>query len=332
MALPFVPVSDPEDMYQPGTDGQVQGMVVYPNSYVVTNTVGTNTVVVTNVEDKSVIVGGFHTFNTTYPRNGIARVNVDGTLDQTFLAPPLDGANGVDAFVSSVAAVANQKILIGGSFEAFNGAAGPGVALLNNDGSLDITDFSPGLGAAFGTGLGLRYRARRPGPAQWPVPHRRRLHRLYGAASSHIARLNANGSLDTSFHSPTITGDTINALAFSNGHIFIGGDFSAVGTTVLNNLACLNSNGSLNLAFANNMGAGVNGIVHALSINALGNLMAGGDFLTAQGFSRPRIARFTSDGSLDTTFDPGIGADNTVFTILPPGRWHYLRRRRLYHL
>jgi len=318
MALPFVPVSDPEDMYQPGTDGQVLGMVVYPNSFVVTNAVGTNTVVVTNVEDKSVIVGGFHTFNTTYPRNGIARVNVDGTLDQTFLAPPLDGANGVDAFVSSVAAVANQKILIGGNFEAFNGAASPGVALLNNDGSLDITDFSPGLGAAFGAGLG----ATAPVRAVLVLPNGQFLiagdFTYYnGAASSHIARLNANGSLDTSFRSPTITGNTINALAFSNGHIFIGGDFSAVGTTVLNNLACLNSNGSLDVAFANNLGVGVDGIVHVLSIDALGNLMAGGDFLTAQGLSRPRIARFTPDGSLDTTFDPGIGTDNTVFTILP---------------
>ena len=246
---------------------------------------------------RSVIVGDFHSFNTTYPRNGIARVNVDGTLDQTFLAPPLDGANGVDAFVSSVAAVANQKILIGGSFEAFNGTASPGVALLNNDGSLDITDFSPGLGAAFGAGLG----ATAPVRAVLVLPNGQFLiagdFTYYnGAAASHIARLNANGSLDTSFHSPTITGNTINALALSNGHIFIGGDFSAVGTTALNNLACLNSNGSLDLAFANNLGAGVDGIVHALSIDALGNLMAGGDFLTAQGLSRPRIARFTSEG------------------------------------
>ena len=138
-----------------------------------------------------------------------------------------------------------------------------------------------------------------------------------GASASHIARLNSNGALDTTFHSPVITGNTINALALSNGYIFIGGDFSASAEPPLNNLACLNSNGSLDLAFANNLGAGVNGIVYALSIDALGNLMAGGDFLTAPGLSRPRIARFTSEGSPDTTFDPGIGADNTVFTILP---------------
>ena len=35
------------------------------------------------------------------------------------------------------------------------------------------------------------------------------------------------------------------------------------------------------------------------------------------GLSRPRIARFTTSGVLDATFDPGTGTDDTVFTILP---------------
>jgi len=308
MALPFVPFSDPDDMDQPGADGQVMGMVVFPNSYVVTNMVGTNTVVVTNVLDQAIIVGDFHSFNS-YARNRIARVNADGSLDHLYLAPPLDGA---DAFISSVAAAPNGKILIGGGFVAFSGQQSQGVALLNSDGSLDTADFNPGLGADA------------PVRAVLVMPNGEFLiagdFTFYnGASCSHVALLNPNGTLDTSFVAPTITGNTINALALYNGKIYIGGDFAAVGGRGLNNLARLNANGSLDLAYANTLGVGVDGTVHALSIDARGRLLAGGDFLTVAGLSCSRIARFTTGGSLDATFEAGTGADATVFTILPQG-------------
>ncbi len=314
MALPFVPFSDPPDMAQPGADGQVMGVVDFPNYYFSTNTivstntnnvVVTNTIVLTNTQDQSVIVGDFHSFNS-YARNRIARVNVDGSLDQTFLAPPLDGA---DAFISCIASAANGKLLIGGGFAAFNGTPSPSIALLNADGSLDLTDFSPGLGA------------NGPVRAILVLPNGQFLiagdFTYYnGASASHIARLNSNGALDTTFAAPVITGNTINAIAYNNGSIYIGGDFTSVGGTLLNNLACLNSNGSLNKSYANTLGVGVDGIVHALSIDASGNLVAGGDFLTVAGLSRPRIARFIPSGALDTTFDPGTGTDSSIFTIL----------------
>ena len=314
MALPFVPFSDPDDMAEPGADGQVMGMLVFPNFYVTTNTVvstngttvSTNIVSTTNTLDQTIVVGDFDSFNT-YPRNRIARVNVDGSLDQSFLAPPLDGA---DAFISSIASVTNNKILVTGGFRAFNGQPSPGVALLNNDGSLDTADFSPGLGA------------NAPVRAQFALPNGQFLiagdfTAYNGTSASHIARLNPNGSLDTSFVPPTISGNTINALASANGLIYLGGDFSALGTNLLLNLAALNSNGSLNRPFANALGVGLDGIVHALAIDPLGNLLVGGEFLTVDGLSRPRIARFTPGGALDPAFAPGTGTDNTVFSILP---------------
>ena len=306
MALPFVPYSDPPDMDQPGADGQVLGLLVFPNSAVVTNVVGTNTVVVTNTLDKTIYVGDFGSFNT-YPRNRIARVQANGSLDPSFLAPPLSGA---DAFITCIASAANNKILVAGAFASFNGQNSPGIALLNDDGSLDVTDFSPGLGVN-GT---VR--------AALPLPNGQFLiagdFTFYnGSACSHIARLNPNGSLDTSFQPPTITGHTINALAVSHGQIFIGGDFTAIGTNLLEDLACLNPDGSLNLPFANNLGVGLDGMVHALAIDAAGNLLVGGEFLHVAGVASTRIARFNPSGFLDPTFGAGSGTDNTIFTILP---------------
>jgi uncharacterized delta-60 repeat protein len=320
IALPFVPNSDPPDMDQPGADGQVMGLVVFPNSLVYTNTtvvtnttttpvtVVTNVTAVTNTLDQTVIAGDFHAFNS-YVRNCIARVNVDGTLDQTFLAPPLDGA---DAFISSVAAAPNNKILVAGGFGSFNGQSSPKVALLNSDGSLDLNDFSPGLGA------------NAPVRAVLVMPGGKFLiagdfTSYNGLSCSHVARLNPNGSLDPSFVAPTLTGNTIDAIAFYNGQVYIGGDFAVTnaGVGLVNNLARLNSNGTLDRAYASALGVGVDGIVHALSIDASGNLLAGGEFLTVDRLSRPRIARFTPSGALDSTFDPGTGTDSTIFTILP---------------
>jgi hypothetical protein len=46
-----------------------------------------------------------------------------------------------------------------------------------------------------------------------------------------------------------------------------------------------------------------------------GKVLIGGTFSAVDGVSRNHIARLNADGSLDTSFDPGLGADNAVLTI-----------------
>ena len=43
--------------------------------------------------------------------------------------------------------------------------------------------------------------------------------------------------------------------------------------------------------------------------------MIGGDFTTINGTNRSRYARLNPNGSLDLTFDPGRGADGTVYSL-----------------
>ena len=43
--------------------------------------------------------------------------------------------------------------------------------------------------------------------------------------------------------------------------------------------------------------------------------MVGGDFTTVNGTNRNRFARLHSDGTLDVGFDPGPGANGTVYTV-----------------
>src|SRR5436190_15041369 len=71
--------------------------------------------VATQPDGKALIGGAFTSVNGTN-RNHIARLNADGSLDPTF--DPGQGANDI---VIVLAPMADGKVVIGGSFTAFDG-------------------------------------------------------------------------------------------------------------------------------------------------------------------------------------------------------------------
>src|SRR5207249_10674915 len=80
-------------------------------------------------DDKVLIAGSFSTVNGA-SRNGIARLNADGTLDGEFLNGlsaaelPYDLPEGrLGPYVASVVVQGDGKVQIGGSFTTFNGAS-----------------------------------------------------------------------------------------------------------------------------------------------------------------------------------------------------------------
>ncbi|WP_033316646.1 delta-60 repeat domain-containing protein, partial [Pontibacter roseus] len=84
--------------------------------------------------DGKVLVGGnFFSFNGT-PRNFIARLNADGTLDASF-----NPGSGFTDYVVSLAFQPDGKVLVGGSFTSFNGTPRSRIARLNADGTLDAS-------------------------------------------------------------------------------------------------------------------------------------------------------------------------------------------------
>src|ERR1041384_11344 len=86
--------------------------------------------------DGKVLVGGYFDAGNGSARNGIARLNADGSLDSSFQ----DGMDGVGAggnYVRSIAVQTNGQVLIGGSFNGVNGTDRHSIARLNADGSLD---------------------------------------------------------------------------------------------------------------------------------------------------------------------------------------------------
>ena len=69
-------------------------------------------------------------------------------------------------------------------------------------------------------------------------------------------------------------------------------------------------------------GTGANNPVFTFSIQPDNKILIGGDFTTFDNTPRNRIARLNADGSLDTSFDPGSGANDWVFafSIQPDGK------------
>ena len=87
-------------------------------------------------------------------RNGVARLNLDGTLDTTF--NPGSGVGSIFT-VYGIAVQPDQKIVLGGNFISFNGVSRVRIARLNADGSVD-SSFDPSTGPVHGF-TRLRFKA-----------------------------------------------------------------------------------------------------------------------------------------------------------------------------
>ncbi|HEX9962236.1 MAG TPA: FG-GAP-like repeat-containing protein, partial [Pyrinomonadaceae bacterium] len=120
--------------------------------------------------------------------------------------------------------------------------------------------------------------------------------------ASNIARFNADGSVDTTFStfSVSVHGNGLRAVApLPNGKIFIGGNFFRPSNGSLTSLLRLNANGTFDSTFTPT----VNGTVYEIKVQPDGKILVGGSFTSFGGQSRVRLMRLNADGSLDTTFN-----------------------------
>ena len=253
--------------------------------------------------DEKILIGGeFTTFNGV-SRRGIARINSNGSLDTTF--NPGTGING--SYVNMLAVQPDGDVVIVGLFSQFNGVARNNLARLNSDGSLDTTFNTAGGANAPVYAVALQADGKILIGGDFTV--------VGGYSYSKIARLNSNGSVDTSFVNPSLQGAWVGAIAVQpDGKVLIGGVFSSVGGNGGLGIARLNADGSYDSSFA--VGSGVNQAVYALWLQDDGKVLLGGGFTAYNGTTINRIARLNTDGSLDTGFNPGTGVGGVhVYTI-----------------
>jgi uncharacterized delta-60 repeat protein len=122
------------------------------------------------------------------------------------------------------------------------------------------------------------------------------------------------GSPDTGFLAAGMNGSVFSLALQPGGQILAGGNFTAVGSTGRGSFARLSPDGTLDTTFLNGL-SGANGSVQAIACQTDGRVLLGGGFSSINGGFRRFIGRVMTDGSLDTSFNPGPGADNVVNTL-----------------
>lgn len=263
---------------------------------------------VRQLDGKVVIVGSFTAVNG-FPRNSLARLHSDGSLDMTFQNGMAGVPIGGFRAVHSVAVQLDGRVLIGGEFTAVNNIARHRLARLHIDGSSDVTfENGPAGPDNFVNSVALQ--------TDGKVLIGGAFQNVQGATRNDIARLNADGSLDTTFQNGmTGANSPVQAVAVQvDGKVLIGGIFTGINGVVRNRFARLNADGSVDLTFQD---PAVNVTVRTMAVQSDGKTLIGGDFSSVGGPTRNRIARLNADGSLDTTFQNGmVGfSGGSVFTV-----------------
>src|SRR5438876_706322 len=289
-----------ETSFNPGANSTVQALAV-------------------QTDGKIVAGGSFPTLGNggNTPRNRLGRLNADGTLDTGF-------APGANRPVLALELQADGKILVGGSFSALSGT-GTGnfprnrIGRLNPDGTVD-TGFDPGANRPI-RALAVQANGKILVAGDFTT--------LGGGGTgttmrNKIGRLNADGTLDTSFNPGA--NQSVRALAVqANGKILVAGDFTTLRsgsvTMVRNHLGRLNSDGTLDTSFD----PGANGLVEELAVQADGRILVAGDFTTLGGggtgtMVRNKIGRLNADGTLDPSFDPGANLAVLALAIEADGK------------
>jgi uncharacterized delta-60 repeat protein len=241
--------------------------------------------------DGKILVGGYFTTLGGQNCNSIGRLNADGTAETMFNP-------GANTPVVSLAVQADGRILVGGEFTTLGGQSRSCIGRLNADGTLD-TGFNPGPGGGPGPSvdsLALQ--------ADGKILVGGDFTALGGQSRSCIGRLNADGTVDTSFD-PGAGGAVfpfVYSLALqADGEILVGGGFTTLGGQRRNYIGRLNADGTVDTSFD----PGADFLVNSLALQADGKILVGGGFGMLGGQSRSCIGRLnnTAPATQSLTFD-----------------------------
>lgn len=269
--------------------------------------VNSNTNVVKVYPDGKILIGGDFTQANNIPRNGIARLDRNGLLDETFVV----GIN-YPITISDIEFGSDGKILIAGTFNNSGGSQRKLLARLNKDGSVD---------SSFNLNTEATRTLYRKVSNIAPLPNGQIL--ITGAASwsplfsgAAINRINPDGNADNSFKSYVGSRGLVDDIALlPNGQIVIGGQFSAVNTTLRPGIARLNPDGAVDTTFnpvITDMSSAP--YVTAVAAQPDNKILIGGGFIGT-------LARLKPDGSTDTIFNTNQSFSTVEdIAVLPDGK------------
>jgi uncharacterized delta-60 repeat protein len=298
--------------------------------------------------DGKIFIGGDFDKVGGIDRRGIARLNADGTLDVAF-DPGLGVAQNYwnptsVGSVEQIKLLSNNRVLLAGAFGAIDGVERANVAVLYNDTVSNVEIVSQPTNQTVTAGQEAYFHAdlSRPAAIQWKregnnvtgatnatlyvssaktsdAGHFRLIaSNAFGVVTSAVATLivlpapSYEGAPDVTFDSSLGADDRIRAMVrLADGRILIGGYFSAINGVPRHGVARLLADGSVDPTFDPGAGIGSSPSAHvqAIAIVPDGKIMVGGFFTNFNGVARRSVIRLNGDGSLDSTFNAGTGAE-----------------------
>ena len=262
--------------------------------------------------DGKILIGGFFNVVAGVSRNALARLNADGSVDLTFVPPPFSQSDLVAPL--KIIVQPDGKILAAGNDFRIGGTTYP-LIRLNSDGSLDASFSLPIIGSSL-VGLALQPDGKILIGGDFGA---------IGSIERRIAaRLNPNGTLDTTFDiglpAGTYSGQAASFAIQPDGKIIVGGSFiMTVGTTTFRHAVRLNPNGSPDTSFS--VAGDSLDIVQSVIRQPDGKILIGGSSSGNTG-SRNSLTRVNLDGSRDTSFNSAVSLGGEIYDLLlePSGK------------
>ncbi|MHC1769241.1 MAG: immunoglobulin domain-containing protein [Verrucomicrobiia bacterium] len=268
---------------------------------------GTTTAIL--VQDEKIWTGGRLLFTNSFDaiNTHLASLNLDGSTERL-----LDSPTGPDDVVVAIAAQADGRILLGGAFNRIGSTSRNGIARLNVDGSLDRS-FDPGTGALAATlvyfaGVG---RFESGGVSALAIQSDGRIliagyfTNVNSIARRALARLNPDGTVDTTFHPPADLipfPRTIFMELTPDQKVVIAETYGEGDETASRPFLCrLNQDGSPDDSFQQTVVTnGSMGVISALTSDPEGNIYLG---------LGTELVKFLPDGRQDRNFQASASYD-----------------------
>jgi uncharacterized delta-60 repeat protein len=291
-------------------------------------------------DGKIVTAGTFHSFDGEN-RHSYARLDSSGRLDPSFEPPDIFGdynyAVAIDRFDRIVGSSSAQstthmtRFLEDGTPDPSFNAPGRGAYWIGINASNEVfvtggrmvkllpdgtLDYSFNIGHRYNSDGGIFAGALK---TNGHVVMGGQFYYVGDQFRAHIAEVDRFGRLITNGFTEGVDGFVIGVLCLQpDQKVIAGGDFEG-------SIIRYTEDGQVDASFAPSYIAdwdGWPGYVEAIGLQPDGKILIGGVFVSIGGVAITNIARLLPDGSLDSTFDAGVGPNNQIRGIFvqPDGR------------
>ncbi|MDQ6471273.1 T9SS sorting signal type C domain-containing protein [Flavobacterium sp. LHD-80] len=261
----------------------------------------------------NIMVGGSFS-SGTYNGSSVNRVCILDNLG--FLKSDIDfGSGPATASVFALESDAEGAWYIGGSFLVFDGLNQGRLAKINSDGDYDTGYLASGIGLDNSVYKIL------------PLENGKSMafgnfKKFNGKTVSRIVKLLEDGSSDPDFNFGQNGANNLikTAVQQPDGKIIFGGNFTKYNETVINRIIRILPNGSVDPSF--NVTSGCNSQVYAIAIQPDEKIIVAGGFAKYNDVKVGGIIRLLPNGSVDTSFNSGLGANAIIESVLlqPDGK------------